>query len=414
MKRATKVLPVLFIILLTGSVLIQTPFAKSDFTLELDASYECSMLSLDYTIGTPELAEWANYLILIYPTIHVIQLWSVSLPVIDPPIEFPISFPLPSGLGTVGIWTGLFTTGGTQAVDLAWDFIGIDVQSNLPDTGIDLCYDDTHEITCPTPGEPFYGQDAQYMTNPMSFTDNGDGTVTDNVTGLMWQQEDDDVKRAWQGAMDYCEALELAGHTDWRLPDEYELQGIVDYGRNDPAIDTTYFPGTNSSNYWSSSTHAGSTYHAWYVAFHAGYVSYYDKGSSRYARCVCGESTEQSFTDHGDGTVTDNVTGLMWQQEDDDVTRAWEYALAYCEELDLAGYSDWRLPDIKELRSIVDNTRYNPAIDTTYFPGTNLSYYYWSSSTYADGPYGAWGVYFYSGYVGYCPKASFEYARCVR
>ena len=58
------------------------------------------------------------------------------------------------------------------------------------------------------------------------------------------------------------------------------------------------------------------------------------------------------FTDHSDETVTDNVTGLMWQQEDDDVRRDWEDALVYCEELDLAGYTDWRLPDGGELRSI--------------------------------------------------------------
>jgi len=117
----------------------------------------------------------------------------------------------------------------------------------------------------------------------MSFTDNGDGTVTDNVTGLMWQQEDDDVRMDWYEAIDYCEALELAGHTDWRLPDEYEIQGIVDYGRIDPAIDTTYFPGTNSSYYWSSSIRACShcdpqawgvyfDYGGWRVDFHEGYV----------------------------------------------------------------------------------------------------------------------------------------------
>ena len=119
MKRATKILPVLFIILLTGSVLIQTPLAKADFTLELDASYDGSILSLDYTIGTPEPATWANYLILIEPTVQVIPLWTVSLPVIDPPISFPISFSLPS-MGLIGIWTGLFTAEGAQVVDIAW------------------------------------------------------------------------------------------------------------------------------------------------------------------------------------------------------------------------------------------------------------------------------------------------------
>ena len=227
----------------------------------------------------------------------------------------------------------------------------------LPDTGIENCYDNYFTISCPVPCEPFYGQDAQYVVNPMSFTDNGDGTVADNVTGLMWQQEDDDVTKTWEEALAYCESFDLAGHTDWRLPDLYELQGIVDYGRFGqlPMIDTTYFPGTDVDNYWASSTSSTGGF----VSFWTGDV--YGGGYDDYVRCVRGEQIEQSFTDNGDCTVTDNVTGLIWQQEDDDVTKTWEEALAYCETLTLAGPTDWRLPDIKELMSIVDNTRNNPA-----------------------------------------------------
>ena len=290
---------------------------------------------------------------------------------------------------------------------------GESVTSNLPDTGIELCYDDSHEIPCPAPEEPFCGQDAQYVTNPMSFADRGDGTVTDNVTGLMWQQEDDDVERDWEDALAYCESLDLAGHTDWRLPDEYELQGIVDYGRYYPSIDTTYFPDTNSSYYWSSSTYAYLTGYAWGVYFYDGYVYCDDKTRTKYVRCVRGETTVQSFTDQGDGTVTDNVTGLGWQKADDDVKRNWEDALAYCEDLELTGRTDWRLPDIKELRSIVDNTRYDPSIDTAYFPGTASSYY-WSSSTNAYYAVYGWYVYFYHGSVAHGNKTLSLCVRCVR
>ena len=73
----------------------------------------------------------------------------------------------------------------------------------IPDTGIDLCYDETQEIDCPSTGEPFYGQDAQVTTNPLDFEDNGDGTVSDSVTGLLWQREDDDTTRTWWEAKSY-------------------------------------------------------------------------------------------------------------------------------------------------------------------------------------------------------------------
>ncbi len=293
------------------------------------------------------------------------------------------------------------------------------VERNLPDTGIELCYDHYETIACPPPGEEFYGQDAQYVINPMSFADNEDGTVTDNVTELMWQQEDDDIARTWYEAIDYCEALTLAEHTDWRLPDEYELQSIANYGYYDPAIDILYFPGT-FSNYWSSSTSARRTDYAWFFSFQSGMDNTYDKTSASYkfVRCVRGETTTQSFTDHADGTVTDNVTGLMWQQENDDVTQDWQGALAYCEGLALAEHTDWRLPDIKELKSIVDNTRYDPAIDETYFPGTPGTLpTYWSSSTHprlfsADS---ALAVDFYEGdIIGTLKWNPPRYVRCVR
>ncbi len=288
------------------------------------------------------------------------------------------------------------------------------VMSTLPDTGIEQCYIGSYpEISCPDPGEPYYGQDAQYVTNRMSFTDHGDGTVIDNVTGLMWQQEDDDVKRDWYGAINYCGSLDLAGHTDWRLPDEYELQAIVDYGRGNPTIDTTYFPGTDSSGYWSVSPIAE---YAWQATFRHGIIQLAQKDSPHgYVRCVRGESTERSFTDNGDGTVTDNVAGLMWQQENQDVSRIWESALSYCESLELAGYADWRLPDIKELRSLVDNTKYDPAIDTTYFlyDGGSTDFF-WSSSTKDHYHIDAVGVVFKTGAIDDSAKRHGRCVRCVR
>ena len=95
------------------------PSCGASCTLELDVSYVVGTLNLNFTVGTSESATWANYLILTSPSVQVIPLWTVSLPVIDPPVDFPLSFPFPS-VGTVGIWTGLFTAEATEAVDLEW------------------------------------------------------------------------------------------------------------------------------------------------------------------------------------------------------------------------------------------------------------------------------------------------------
>jgi len=113
------------------------------------------------------------------------------------------------------------------------------------------------------------------------------------------------------------------------------------------------------------------------------------------------------------GTVTDERTGLVWQQQDDGQTRTWEAAISYCEGLTQPdNKNDWRLPNIKELESITDGGRYNPSIDPI-FTGTHASYY-WSSTTCADGVSLAWGVYFYDGDVDNFNKSYHYYVRCVR
>jgi hypothetical protein len=84
----------------------------------------------------------------------------------------------------------------------------------LPDTGQNLCYDNDQEIPCPQPGQPFYGQDGNYQGPQMAYQDNGDGTVTDLNTGIMWQQGDAQNEgdgRTWQDAVDYCATLDLGG-----------------------------------------------------------------------------------------------------------------------------------------------------------------------------------------------------------
>ena len=251
------------------------------------------------------------------------------------------------------------------------------------------------------------GEDSDYTINPPSYTDNGNGTITDNVTGLTWQKEDDNIERAWDNANTYCDDLTLGGSTDWRLPSDMELMSIVNYGIYNPAINTAYFPDTNSSFYWLSNTITSdsSTYTLHMNFTHGFIINYVSKSNRYYVRCVRGDITVTgNFTDNANGTVTDNNTGLMWQKDDDNTAREWESAITYCEGLSLGGDNDWRLPNIKELLSI---------IDTTYFPNTNSSYY-WSSTTDADYYTNAWLVYFGDGNDNDNGPTSSYYVRCVR
>jgi hypothetical protein len=104
--------------------------------------------------------------------------------------------------------------------------------------------------------------------NLESYTPNGDGTVTDNVTGLIWQQSVPLNVYTWSEAIAYCPTLQLAGHDDWRLPSLVELFSIVDDGQANPSINSTYFPSTPVNYFWSSSPMAGSATNAWSVDFY--------------------------------------------------------------------------------------------------------------------------------------------------
>jgi hypothetical protein len=103
-----------------------------------------------------------------------------------------------------------------------------------------------------------------------SYTDNGDMTVTDNVTKLMWQQNVDTNYRTQTVAIQQCASLSLAGYHDWRLPTQIELLSIVDYTRANPCLDATYFPGTPAYAFWSSTPYTPSNAFAWGVTFDYG------------------------------------------------------------------------------------------------------------------------------------------------
>jgi hypothetical protein len=161
-------------------------------------------------------------------------------------------------------------------------------ESLLPSTGQTKCYDSAplsgDEIDCASTDFP--GQDGSYQSgcpNEGRFVDNGDGTVTDTCTGLMWQKDTADVNgdgqvlddgsdhANWCDALAYCENLSFAGHVDWRLPNVRELQSIVDYGRFNPSIGPVF--GAFSFSYWSSTSFASFPRAAWLVSFDGGFVN---------------------------------------------------------------------------------------------------------------------------------------------
>ncbi len=269
----------------------------------------------------------------------------------------------------------------------------------LVDTNQGLCYDNTEQIECPEEGEAFYGQDAQYTGNVPSYTDNGDGTITDNVTGLIWTQELSSYSMLWEDADSYAESLNTGGITDWRVPTLKELWSIRDFSQGWPWVDTDYFhlvgDGTEgaqqhswSSNYYRVDTDESKDNIAFVVNDWTGHIKAMD--GQRFVRCVSGSVYGiNEFKDNGDKTVSDEATGLMWAQDDSGEPMNWEDALSYAENSEYAGYDDWRLPNVKELQSIVDYSGVFPSIDTSVFniseivneAGNDDYPYFWSSTT---------------------------------
>jgi len=304
----------------------------------------------------------------------------------------------------------------TQA-DADWDGVGDvcdPITFTLPDTGQTICYNNIGQVPCPSLEEPYQGQDAQYQGFQPRYRDRGDNVVEDLNTGFMWQMDDDGILRSWQEATSYCEAVELGGYSDWQVPTRRELMSIVHYGNADPAADTNYFPSCRSSGYWSSSTDALRSYLSWTVDFSEGYVLQSNNGTPWFVRCVRGTPTESvEFQDNGDGTVWDPYTGLTWQQADDGQVRDWQEALDYCENLELAGHADWKTPDVRELASIVDDSRHPVAIDPVFDCNCGTTTYF-SSTTWGGAPDQAWYVNFSPGLESVSPKSSPGCVRCVR
>jgi hypothetical protein len=290
------------------------------------------------------------------------------------------------------------------------------VASRIPDTGQGSCFDNSAIIPCPQPGQPFYGQDAQYIGAQPSYLDNGDGTVTDLVTSLMWQKAHNEKRLGWYAAKAQCESLDLGGHTDWRLPGIKELYSIANFSGatgtrpflapvleihppDASILQGDRFAATHHTDMmgqtWSATLYTGDHWDrpgveaAFFFNFLDGRIKQAPTHVERglFYRCVRGPQWgENDFKDNGDGTTTDRASGLMWQQTDDGVARDWRDALAYCEGLALAGHTDWRLPNAKELLSIVDYSRNDPALDGRFLHQQDNNGWFWSSTTHGEDP----------------------------
>ena len=298
-------------------------------------------------------------------------------------------------------------------------------------TGVSQCYGNTAPITCPTnTTDAFYGQFPG--TNP-SYQNNNDGTITDLNTGLMWIQ-DRGSKISWDSTFIMATQCNVGGHNDWRVPTIKELYSLMNFNGKSGAthatciayLDTNYFgwaTGTGDgvtvgqriidAQDWSATEYKGLTMVGDTTIFGLNTVDGRIKGYPKwqpplnttphrnYVRFVRGNTSygKNNFVDNGDSTITDNATGLMWAKNDSKTSIDWQSALAFAQTKNLQnylGHNDWRLPNAKELQSLIDYSRSldvtsSAAIDPLFNctaitdEGGNINYpWYWSSTTHLE------------------------------
>jgi hypothetical protein len=258
------------------------------------------------------------------------------------------------------------------------------------------------------------------LPNAMSYHDNGDGTVTDEVTHLMWQGAPPVGSYAQDGAASYCSVLALAGHCDWRLPTEVELLTLADHETSTPAIDVDAFPATPQSvTLWSSSPRVGAAPPAGrYVYFMGGSPYYADPSTLLDVLCVRGQPPNDAGAlvpparyQVTSSVVRDVATGLSWQAGFAPSALTYADARSYCANLNLASLT-WRLPTMKELWTLIDVAQLAPTIDLKVFPATPADHF-WASPLIYGVPGKAWAVNFDDGSTTGLDVTSTQYVRCV-
>lgn len=298
----------------------------------------------------------------------------------------------------------------------------------IVDTGQARIFTDRAQLLrAPAASEAFYGQDGMYEGLAPAYKDNGDGAITDLNTGLTWVKARG-TKVSFPEAVAGAAKCRVGGHADWRMPTIKELYSLINFNgafhmsaaNSTPYLDTKYFEfayGDEASGErgidcqdWSSTQYGGRTMGNNATVFGVNFADGRIKGYPRdrgprgdvhtlYVRYVRGNPDygKNSFHDNGNDTVSDLATGLMWSKPDSGKGMDWKAALAWVRAMNAqkyGGHDDWRLPNAKELQSIVDYTR---APDTTHsaaidpvFETTQMSDgdypFFWTSTTHLDGP----------------------------
>jgi hypothetical protein len=317
----------------------------------------------------------------------------------------------------------------------------------LPQTGQTKCYDIKGvEINCAGTGQDGELQEGVEWPVPR-FIVNGD-CVTDNLTGLMWAKNGNLPigGLTWWDTLDSVTSLNngagLCGYNDWRLPNVNELESLVNAEESNTAswLNSQGFTNLRSSCYWSSTTCRTISDRAYTVDMWDGYVvtgdknykvcrglpvrsgqlndpdfqypaniwktgawvQYYEGDDGHLQRGVAWPKPR--FTDHADGTASDNLTGLVWTKNgfapgpiscSPATDKTWQEALDYVACLNAnnyLGFSNWRLPNRKELFSLIDHSAYECPLLPWHHPFTNIVSAYWSSTTGAGQLQEAWFV----------------------
>ncbi len=286
------------------------------------------------------------------------------------------------------------------------------------------CSDQAGEATCGA--LDYCGQDAEYPDPPRALrivSVGNDEVVIDSLTRLWWQRNDIGEDLSWQGAVGYCLNLYHAGYSDWYLPLPRHWITVLDFGLNRAGIDPNIFP--QGGGFWTSQSVAEPVAWAddlaWMLSSDGDFGWSHDYNSSINARCVRnwtpnseygGDARYRLASFPPDWIVDDLLTGLAWNKAADSSANGltWIEALSYCESSNAGGFDDWRLPNVKELLSIVDFSRADPA---SGFPNITTDAL-WSSTSDPHTPTQAFRVDFSTGAFETGEKSEWFRVRCVR